>query len=748
MLRKSEFLKNTRIRILLCIEFILILAGIIGLFGKSGVIVGTEDTELLLTEGISLRAGVYTARLYYETEENAISNFGVTAEDTLYKGLLCNYSPIYSGINMRECRFYLLDDVEHLKVEVNRNGASTLNILAAEIVTGTEGSRIYLFWVVLFCIVLDGILMLSMYHRRQPIPVEKQLVIFGVPILALASSLPVMVDYDIIGADLIYHLMRIEALTYSIRQGELTSRISSAWLAGHGYASSIFYADTFLMIPALLCILGFSLNSAYLLFVTAVNLATAWISYFSFQKCFHNRLIGMFGCVLYTLAPYRMYNLYNRAAVGEYTAMIFLPLLVCGFYKIYTDDLERKGYLWNWVIPVIGFSGIIQSHALTCEMVGAVVVFMCLLLWKKTFRMRTFQVLTLTVVMTVVINAWFLVPFLDLMMADQYYFGHNANVLIQVRGVLPAHFFYTLQAAGASSRFAETGMVDTEPIGIGAALLLCVLIWIVLRFRHVKDSLSKEQRLERGAADLALALGCIVLFMSTCYFPWDFLSSCNRIFATLNGSLQFPTRLIGIATICMVMVACVMGRWLLRERRNVLTGAGVLILVSAVSIVFGSYQLNDTLLTRNEFVRVYTPQNMGYSAVLGAEYLPEGADIGHMTYHDPVLSEGVAMSFYEKKGLKVNAYVEADSGYIDFPMLYYKGYQAYAKENGQKLSVVKGENTDVRVLFPEGFSGEIQISYSGMWYWHMAEAVSMLSLIGLIVGYVFRYCKRRKQRCD
>lgn len=738
MLKKSEFLKNRKIRILLCIEFVLILAGIIGLFGKKGIVVGAEETERLLTEGISLRAGVYTARLYYDAEEDVDSNFGVTAEDTLYKGLLCNYSPIYSGINMRECRFYLLDDAERLRVEVNGNGASTLNILAVEIVAGTEGSRIYLFWVILFCLTLDGILMLSMYHRRHPIPGEKQLVLFGVPILALASSLPVMVDYDIIGADLIYHLMRIEALTNSIRQGELTSRISSAWLAGHGYASSVFYGDTFLMIPALLCILGFSLNSAYRLFVVAVNLATAWISYFSFQKCFRNRLVGMLGCVLYTLAPYRIYNIYNRAAVGEYTAMIFLPLLAYGFYKIYTDDLERKGYLWNWVIPVVGFSGIIQSHALTCEMTGGLVALLCLILWKKTFRMRTFQVLALTVVMTMVINAWFLVPFLDLMTADQYYFGHNANVFIQARGILPAHLFYTLQAAGASSRFAETGMVDTEPIGIGAALLLCVLIWMALRFRHAKDSLSGEQRMEKGAADAALVLGCIVLFMSTCYFPWDFLSSCNRMFATLIGSLQFPTRLTGIATICMVMVACVMGRWLLREKGNAHTGVGVLILVSAVSVVFGSYQLNDTLLTRKEFVRVYSSQNLGYSAVLGAEYLPESAEIGHMKYHEPVLSEGVTMSFYEKKGLKVNAYVEADSGYIDFPMLYYKGYQAYAKENGQKLSVVKGENTDVRVLFPEGFSGEIQVSYAGMWYWHVAEAVSIIAVIGLAAGYVFR----------
>ena len=744
MEKMSELIQNRKIRILLCVELVLLLIGVAGLFGKHGIVVGTEETDRLLGEGVSLPAGVYTARLYYDTEEDQVSAFGVALDVEPYRTLQCNFVPLYAGIQVGECQFYLLDGVEHLRVEVLDNGAESLQVKVAEIIAGTGRSRVFLFWVILGSLLLNGVLMLAMENRRQRIPAEKKLAIFGIPGLALLSSLPALVDYNMIGADLVFHLMRIEALAEHILRGELAVRIESMWLAGHGYANSVFYGDTFLLIPALYRILGFSPDVAYRLFVVTVNLATAYIAYLSFYKCFRNRLVGMFGCVLYTLMPYRIYNIYNRAAVGEYTAMIFLPLLAWGFYRIYTEDSGQKGYLWNWLIPAAGFTGIIQSHALTCEMAGVFVVFLCLFLWKKTFSPRTLQVVTHTVVMTAAINAWFLVPFLDLMMADQYYFGHNANVMIQNRGVLPAHLFYTLQAGGASSRFAETGMVDTEPIGIGMALLVCVVLWIGLCLRHSKESLTEEQRREKKAANILLFLGCVVLFMSTCYFPWDALSAWNRLFATLNGSLQFPTRLTGVAGTCMVMPACVMAGWALREKWKTLTGKWVLLLIGAVAVIFTTYQVNDLLLTRGEFIKLYSGQGVGHSAVLGAEYLPEGASLEHMTYHAPVPSEGVEMTSYRKKGLTAQAHVKADSGYIDFPMLYYKGYEARDKATGEKLPVGKGDNVDVRVEFPQGFEGEIQVRYAGMWYWHLAEAVSGLAVVGLCGATIYGRMRKRR----
>lgn len=624
MFRETEIFKNHKMRILLCVELVLVIIGVVGLFGSKGVVVGTEEMSRLLGEGVPLPAGVYTARLYYEAEEDNVNAFGVTVGQSFYKTLLCNYVPTYRGANVQECQFYLLDSVEDLRVDVPGDGDSSLRIDSVEIIAGTEGSRIYLFWVIVLSLAVDGICAMALRHRKCPIPISKRIVMAGIPLVSLAASLPVMVDYLLWGTDLTYYLLRIEALTWRISNGELMARIGSWWLGGHGYADSVFCGETFLFLPAMLRIWGFHPGSAYRIFVAAVNLATAWISYMSFYRCFRNRYVGMLGCVLYVLLPYRLDSIYKFAAVGECTAMVFLPLLVWGFYRIYTEDVSRKGYLWNWVVPTAGFSCLIQSDLLTCGIAAVAAIAMCLVLWRKTFRRKTLGVLSLTALVTLAVNAWFLVPWIDFM---------------------------------ASGR-----------------------LW------------------------------------------------------ALHGGLQSPARLMGVAGLCGIVVACFLGLRVLHGRWGAMAGAGLLALVCAISVLCGSYRLNDFLLRGDRFIRVYTSQALDRTSVPKTEYLPEGADAGHMAFHAPVLSGGTAMTAYEKVGLRVTAYVESDAGYVEFPMLYYKGYEARVKDTGEKLPVVKGDSADVRVLFPEDFRGEIRLRYTGMWYWHIAEAVSLLACVSLLAA--------------
>ena len=743
MLNKSGFLQNFKIRILLAVEIMLVLAGVLGLlFDKGGVVCGVGDTERLLSEGVSLSAGMYKLRLYYDTTDEIPGDFGVYSDETLpYKSILANNVPIYPGINSRDCDFTLKNRVDKLQVELNLS--ENVDVTGLELTKNKGGYMVFIFIVIVLSICIDFILAIWMYNKNVGLCSDKKLVFWGIPAVSLISSLPSMVDYNIIGADIIFHMMRIEALVNSIVQGEFTVRMQSAWLAGHGYANSFFYGDTCLIIPALLRIIGFNTDSALRLFIIIINTATAVIAYISFKECFNNRYIGMFGAALYTLAPYRIYNIYNRGALGEFIAMAFLPLLVWGFYRIYTEDVNKKGYLWNFAIPVTGFSGIIQSHTLSCEMAGVFVALACLILLKRTFTKKVFMALCLTVVMTVLINAWFLVPFIDLMAADSYYFGHNANVLIQNRGIYPAQIFYTLQAGGLSSRFHETGMLNTEPIGMGAALLFGMGLWVFARANRKNG--AQELKQNNYAGDLLFLLCVIALIMSTNLFPWDTLSKMGKLPATLIGSLQFPTRLTAIVTILAVSVSCFAAKHILQQdilKRDVISGRVIIGVIALLSVLFSMYQVNDILLTRDEIIRIYTYENIGHSAVLGAEYLPEGADITHMTYHDAVCAPGTEIGNYEKKGLKITAEVKSDGGYIDFPLLYYKGYSAKDMDTGEKLLVSKGENVDVRVEFPAGFSSRISLSYTGMWYWHVAEVISILT--GLVCVGIYAASRRRR----
>ena len=92
----------------------------------------------------------------------------------------------------------------------------------------------------------------------------------------------------------------------------------------------------------------------------------------------HNKYIGLCGSILYTLNPYRLSDVYIRSSVGEYTAIIFLPLILYGLWKIYTEDENSPSYKHNWIIPAIGFSGIIETHIISTELVGLTTILACL----------------------------------------------------------------------------------------------------------------------------------------------------------------------------------------------------------------------------------------------------------------------------------------------------------------------------------------------------------------------------------
>lgn len=127
-------------------------------------------------------------------------------------------------------------------------------------------------------------------------------------VIALVASLPVLVNYNIVGEELLWYLMEAETL------------------------------------------LGFSVDGFYRLFVALVNLATAVMGYVCFRKVFGNSVLGVLACALYTLSPYRLHLVYLRSGVGAYLVWMFLPLVLMGFV-----GLKQK--LSNSLLLILGLLG-------------------------------------------------------------------------------------------------------------------------------------------------------------------------------------------------------------------------------------------------------------------------------------------------------------------------------------------------------------------------------------------------------
>lgn len=762
MWRKSEVWKNKKFRFLVFLELVLIVLGCIGLIPGDRVVSDLDTMQVSLGggeyleetgayridgssgyQGAFLQAvpqvlspGVYRMEIYVEAEDNAVNSFEINSTSGKFRGLRANGVGIYAGKELQTCQFYVTGSKEEAVIAVNYAGTGELLVKDLRLVKTNAGSRIFLTMTICLSALADMLVMLYYYMGKNTVERDKKLVWFGIPAIALIASFPIFTDYVVLGVDYIFHCMRIEALAKSICQGIIPARIEPVWMYGHGYANSIFYCDTFLTFPAILRIIGFDMTFAYNSYVFAVNLATALIAYWSFGKIFRSRYVGMFGSLLYTLAPYRIYNIYNRSAVGEYTAMTFLPLLACGFYLIFAKDTEEKEYRHYWLIPALGFTGIIQSHVLSCEIAGAFTILLCVIMIKKVFRKKVFLELVKTVAGTVLLNAWYLVPFLDMTVSGEYYFSHNTGVTVQKRGIQLANIFDTMQAAGDNSRFFEQGLLDTEPIGVGMAILLGVAAWFFAR----KLLKSRDDKVLDSAAWVSFGVGVAALVMSTSYFPWDAIQSLNSITGTLVPMLQFTTRLTIIPTVCFTFVACV-AAWRILVSGNSFVKNGFVLLVCGASVLFSLYQTNDLLFVKEEYLRLYSMENIGTTAALGAEYLPIGADMT-FSYHGAVPSDGVTVEDFEKENLDTvtQLAVESSDGehYVELPLLLYKGYRAEDTETGERFEIIPGNHYDVRVLLPAGYSGTLHTWYAGMWYWRAAEAVSLLGAVVVTAGVILR----------
>ena len=139
--------------------------------------------------------------------------------------------------------------------------------------------------------------------------------------------------------------------------------------------------------------------------------------------------------------------------------------------------------------------------------------------------------------------------------------------------------------------------------------------------------------------------------------------------------------------------------------------------------------LDDTL-----YYKLYDAMSTGY--VSGGEYLPYGTNADILFYNDPIVGENIELNHFIKGDLSANFeyknFSQEDS-YIDVPLLNYKGYQAINVDTNETYEITDGSNNVVRVILPANSVGSIKVIFVVPWYWRLAEAVSLLTLLGCII---------------
>jgi hypothetical protein len=575
-------------------------------------------------------------------------------------------------------------------------------------------------------------------------------------LICLAAAIPFIADFSYSGHDYDFHLNRIVCLADEFRQGNYFPAIFSTALNGYGYANPLFYGQIFLYIPAFLYCVGFPLSVAYNIYIILFSIAACLIMYLTSLRIFRRKRAALFAAALYTLSAVRLTNIFTRSAVGEFTAQTFLPLVVLGFYNIYTAKKNEKITLKKYLPIVIGLTGIVLSHILTIMMCALLILGFCLCNLRKTLEPNRFAALWKAAFLTVLVNLATLVPFVDSYSMELIV--NNIINYIQASGTYPVQLFNVIVDNFQADSIAGTAaneMSLTIGFSITFGLGLFAFIWIRTRRKRAPGEDPSEFRFVR----ICFILACITLFLSSRLMPYDALDFLPYFIYSFLTAYQFSWRWLVFATLFGVYCTAYAADRIGDVAVNKLTPQIIPLAIIAILSLNTGQIYADQLRTGT--LEKYSNNSYEYNFCIGAgEYLLYDPDsmgytisltdiLDEYHYSDVTVETGEAeVSDYTRTGSGAVFTVTNDSeeaAEVLLPIQCYDNYYAY-DESGNSLLISRGDYNKISVSVPAGYTGQVTVSYHFPYSWRAAIAVSAASIVLTAAYGVYRSRKKKRSR--
>lgn len=656
------------------------------------------------TPGYVMNKGSYRATLNYSADKNG-NVLELWEQGDKIAAWQLNYWEKELTVD-----FALSKDAKALQLRINYGGDGALTVKKLSLAPYTLFYTDTYFLIGVFLLLhLAAWLYVRSGKRLSQEKLVDYAVILGV---ALLATTPMMQTYLYNADDLCYHLARLEGLKDGILDGQVIPvNILPEGLQNNGYMNAM-YPYLFLYIGAFMRLCGVSLAFSYKTLIFLSNLGSAVCAYVAVKSMVKSRRSVILSVVLYTLMPYRFTNIFSRGDLGETLALVFWPMVIAGLYHIVMG--ERK----KWYYLVIGFTGALQSHILSVAYVAAVCVVTALLYCVRIVRERRYTELLKAAGLTVLLNAWFVVPFL------YYYFKENLN-----KDVLRWSGYFE-QSINLSNMTQTLSLYNKQYFSLGLALLGCLGIGIVYLLCERRGKVSGAD----GFMLYLLTLGGIFVFLATGYFPSRALMK-NAFFENIATMLQFPWRFLGPASACFLFVgaAGLARSELLKPYRNLIFA----MLVSLNLLVIVSVPADNNHVP---YKNAESAASKGHETKLGAsvglfyphEWRLMGATEDRLT-SSVVISDiaSVSVRDYKKEGTKaaVSYTAQSDDAYIELPVQNYLGYRA-VNELGQPMRIEQGNGGRMRIFVDgDGAEHRIYVRYGPVPGFIIADAVSALTVL-------------------
>lgn len=687
-----------------------------------------ENTETFHANIEHLKYGIYMIRVAYKTthDTSPVCTFTLGGKN--------NDQFMYDIIRLYEYKSWVESPVwvtsifgaDDINLNINYTGYGYCDISSITIYE-------YNPWKIGFLMLILFIFMIIFisYYKFYYADTKTRLSWFLLCLIVMFSSfLCAIGDYrTITGDDFYFHISRIASMVNEIRYGHIPVLYQSDAISGYGYISPLMYGNIFLYIPTVMHLLGMPLSVSYNMYIIIVNCVTCLICQYSFKRLFKKNRYALLGTAIYLFSAYRIINIYIRSAVGEYTAMSFLPLIVYGFYRIY---FGKEKVTFKDTLPlVIGVTGIIESHTLTVEMSILFIGLFAIIHFRKTIKNL---IPLLQAFFTVIgINLFFIVPFID-----TYRQKLNVNSTDLSRNISNAQI-------GLAQIFGFWIYDDSKIIGF--SLVIGIIIFLIVCICKKEFNFNKKEAAVHKLAVECFLYGLLSIWFSSCYFPWKALAGKKNAILKIFTSIQFSSRYLLFATLFLVIstvyaIKKISEHELKIKRKNTSFIAMAAGLICTCIVINGSCY--SELMKSEDLAKILSKvSNISADGL----YLPKGMDYNLMPDKTVIISpEGAC--FVEKRGTtKSNDkvfYVQdtLNECTISLPIVYYDYLKASDSLTGKRLNTEKGTDGHLSIRPEKGFHGEIVVSYDVKSLWKASYVVSLSVCIGI---FIYLYLRKRNR---
>lgn len=442
------------------------------------------------------------------------------------------------------------------------------------------------------------------------------------------------------------------------------------------------------------------------------------------------RSIALFSAIFYLIAPYKLANVYKRYAIGEFTAMVFMPLVFLGVYNLFEQDKKKHYFI------AIGAIGLMLSHTVT-TIYTAMFCFIYILFNIKKLKQKDILIkCIINVFFILLLSAMFWLPLIEASTKAEYVIFNDK--IMKTNGQYA--YEHTIHF---SQLIRDIGEEDGTTFVLGLPTILCIILTPFV--------IKKVDNRYKSFYLIYIIFSLVSCFMFSMFFPWVIMPG-------FICKLQYPWRMVGflnyfISLVCGINIYVVIKEYIKKDLlKTILIAVFVgLSIISSLKIQsqffvtdntkdleYEKYILDDRKISHLSINRDYMPVK---AIALQNTYVKERKDITYILAGDVQVVEESKENLTDIIKIK-NAKKESS---LEFPYYYYPGYEVTLKTENKELKLedIESQNGYLSCIIPEDFeNATIYVTYKGTFITYFAYALSFVGLI-IFITYIFLY-KRNK----